>query len=154
MRRHDREIKEISEIHSLIDRCDTLRLGFCDGDTPYVVPLSFGFEEHDGTFIFYIHGAKEGRRHTLAKAAAKVCVELDNCKGFVKSVGGLTADYESFIGVGEIETVTDEEAVKALELLCRHCGFDTMPCTQKVVDMTCVEKITVSDFTAKCRFKK
>lgn len=153
MRRHDREISELEDIRALVDRCDTLRLGFCDGDTPYVVPLSFGFEESGGVFTFYVHGAKEGRRHTLAKAATKVCVELDNCRGFVESTGGLTADYESFIGVGEIATVTGDEAVKGLTLICNHCGFDTMPCTQKVVDMTCVEKITVSDYTAKRRFK-
>lgn len=153
MRRHDREIKELSEIRELVDHCDTLRLGFCDGDTPYVVPLSFGWEESGGIFTFYVHGAKQGRRHELAKKAVKVCVELDACHGFVESVGGLTADYESFIGIGEIMTVTGDEAVKGLTLLCRHCGFDAMPCNQKVVDMTCVEKISVSDFTAKRRFK-
>lgn len=153
MRRHDREIKELSEIRELVDHCDTLRLGFCDGDTPYVVPLSFGWEESGGVFTFYVHGAKQGRRHELAKKAAKVCVELDACHGFVESVGGLTADYESFIGTGEVTTVTGDEAVKGLTLLCRHCGFEDMPCNQKVVDMTCVEKISVSDYTAKRRFK-
>ena len=40
-----------------------------------------------------------------------------------------------------------------LTLLCRHCGFDTMHCTQAVVNATCVEKITVKEFTAKQRFK-
>lgn len=153
MRRKDREITEPSEITALVERCDTLRLGFCDGDTPYVVPLSFGYERTQDGFTFYVHGAKTGRRHELALSAPKVCVELDICREFVESTGGLTADYESFIGWGEIETVSGDEAVKGLELLCAHCGFDRMPCTQSVVDATCVEKICVSDFTAKRRFK-
>lgn len=154
MRRHDREISDFSEIRELVDRCDTLRLGFCDGDTPYVVPLSFGFETADGAFVFYVHGARDGRRHELAKTAKSVCVELDVCHRFFESTGGLTADYESFIGNGKIETVMGEEAVKGLTLICRHCGFDTMPCNRKVVDVTRVEKITVTDFTAKRRVKK
>lgn len=154
MRRRDRQITELSEICGLVERCDTLRLGFCDGDTPYIVPLSFGFEEENGTFVFYVHGAKDGRRHELAKTARSVCVELDVCHHFFESTGGLTADYESFIGVGKIETVTGDEAVRGLTLICRHCGFDTMPCSRKAVDATCVEKVIVSDFTAKQRLKK
>lgn len=153
MRRNDREISERSEIRSIIERSDTLRLGFCDGDTPYVVPLSFGFEELPDGFAFYVHGAKQGRRHELAAKAQRVCVELDICKAFTECPGGLTADYESFIGWGGIETLTGDEAERALALICAHCGFDEMPCSRRVVDMTCVERICVTEFTAKRRFK-
>ena len=154
MRKFDREIKDLCEITGLIDSCDTLRVGFNDSDCPYIVPLSFGYEQIDGAFIFYVHGAKVGRRHELAAKAELVCVEADVCKGFVTLPGGgLTADYRSFIGKGTIETVSGSEAAHALTVLCRHCGFDTMPCTQAVVNATCVEKITVKEFTAKQRFK-
>ena len=154
MRKTDREIKDLNEIAELLDECDTLRLGFNDEGCPYIVPLSFGFEQADGAFVFYVHGAKVGRRHDLAEKSELVCVEVDICKGYVTLHGGsLTADYRSFIGNGKIETVSGAEAVHALELLCRHCGFETMPCAQAVVDMTCVEKITVREFTAKQRFK-
>ena len=154
MRKTDREITDLNEIAGLIEGCDTLRLGFNDDGCPYIVPLSFGYELVDGAFVFYIHGAKVGRRHTLAQKEELVCVEADICKGYVTLQGGaLTADYRSFIGRGKIEALEGDEAVRALELLCRHCGFDTMPCTKAVVDMTCVEKITVKEFTAKQRFK-
>ena len=154
MRKTDREIKDINEIAALLNECDALRLGFNDEGCPYIVPLSFGFEQVGDAFVFYVHGAKVGRRHSLAEKAELVCVEADICKGYVTLHGGaLTADYRSFIGKGRIETVSGPEAVHGLELLCRHCGFDAMPCAQAVVDMTCVEKITVSEFTAKQRFK-
>ena len=95
-----------------------------------------------------------GQRHELAKAAPYVCVEADVCRAFVgKPNGSLTADYKSFIGWGEICEVSGEEAVKGLELICRHCGFDSMSCSDKVIEATCVEKITVREFTAKERFK-
>ncbi len=153
MRRSDRAMSEIGDIIALINKCDTLRLGFADEGEAYIVPLSFGFEEHDGEFVFYVHGAKDGRRHSLAHSNARVCVELDLCLGYAElSKGALTADYKSFIGYGEISTVTGDEAVHGLELICRHCGFDTMPCARKVVDATCVEKIVVREYTAKQRF--
>lgn len=153
MRRNDRAMSEKGDIIALINKCDALRLGFADEGEAYIVPLSFGFEEHDGEFIFYVHGAKDGRRHSLAQSNARVCVELDLCLGYVElSKGALTADYKSFIGYGEICTVTGDEAAHGLELICRHCGFDTMPCAQTVVDATCVEKIVVREYTAKQRF--
>ena len=154
MRKFDREIKDLNEITELIDGCDTLRVGFNDEGCPYIVPLSFGYEVIDGAFVFYVHGAKAGRRHELAAKSELVCVEADVCKGFVTLPSGdQTADYRSFIGKGTIETITGDEAVHALTALCRHCGFDTMHCTQAVVNATCVEKITGKDFTSKQRFK-
>lgn len=70
MRKANRAITDLDEIKTLIDSCDTIRLGFVDGDEAYIVPLSFGFEAENGEFTFYVHGAKAGRRHTLAKKAA------------------------------------------------------------------------------------
>ena len=154
MRKANRAITDFDEIKALIDSCDTIRLGFVDGNEAYIVPLSFGFEAENGEFTFYVHGAKAGRRHTLAKKSGRVCVEADVCSGFVElEQGSQTADYKSFIGYGEISTVTGEEAVKALTLLCRHCGFDEMGCPEAVVSATRVEKIVVREFSAKQRFK-
>lgn len=154
MRRYDREMTDISEICRLIDKCDTLRVGFCDGQVPYIVPLSFGYELCGENFVFYVHGAKSGRRHGLAEKCPQVCVEADICLGFVsRGKGEQTADYKSFIGTGSISTVSGTEAVKGLELICRHCGFDKMDCTEAVVKNTCVEKIVVTEFSAKQRFK-
>lgn len=150
MRKANRAITDLDEIKTLIDSCDTIRLGFVDGDEAYIVPLSFGFEAENGEFTFYVHGAKAGRRHTLAKKSGRVCVEADVCSGFVElEQGSQTADYKSFIGYGEISTVTGEEAVKALTLLCRHCGFDEMGCPEAVVNSTSVEKIVVRAFSGK-----
>lgn len=154
MRRHDRAITDFEDIRALIEGCDTIRVGFSDGNVPYIVPLSFGFETKNGEFTFYVHGAKEGRRHELAKKTPYVCVEADLLRSYVeKSGGSLTADYKSFIGWGEMSEVSGEEAVKGLELLCRHCGFSSMSCSDAVVNATCVEKITIREFTAKERFK-
>lgn len=149
MRKANRAITDFEEIKSLIDKCDTIRLGFVDGQETYIVPLSFGYEAENGEFTFYVHGAKVGRRHELAAKNNRVCVEADMCLRFVDQ----TADYKSFIGCGEISEIHSEEAVKGLTLLCRHCGFNEMGCSEAVVNATCVEKIVVREFSAKQRFK-
>ena len=93
MRKANRAITDFDEIKALIDSCDTIRLGFVDGNEAYIVPLSFGFEAENGEFTFYVHGAKVGRRHTLAAKSSRVCVEADVCSGFVELVqGSQTAD--------------------------------------------------------------
>ena len=154
MRRSDREIRDIGEISELISRCDTLRLGFCDGAVPYIVPLSFGYEKIEGGFAFYIHGAKHGRRHELAAKCGTVCVELDMCCGFrYLGTEEQTCDYKSFIGEGRIEQLAGADARRALELICLHCGSEGMTCSDTVVSNTCTEKITVTKFTAKQRFE-
>lgn len=66
MRKANRAITDLDEIKTLIDSCDTIRLGFVDGDEAYIVPLSFGFEAENGEFTFYVHGAN-------ARQAAHSC---------------------------------------------------------------------------------
>ncbi len=154
MRKINRAITDFDEIKALIEKCDTVRLGFVDGNEAYIVPLSFGYEAENGVFTFYVHGAKLGRRHELAAKNSRVCVEADLCIGFIELEGGAqTADYKSFIGCGEISEVSGEEAVKGLGLLCAHCGFGKLGCTEAVINATCVEKIVVREFSAKQRFK-
>ena len=94
MRKSNRAITDFEEIRALIDKCDTIRLGFADGQEAYILPLSFGYEAENGEFTFYVHGAKAGRRHELAAKNSRVCVEADMCLRFVDQ----TADYKSFIG--------------------------------------------------------
>ena len=45
----------------IIVQMDAICIGFFDGDEVYIVPLSFGFEEKEGRYTFYMHGAKAGR---------------------------------------------------------------------------------------------
>ena len=42
MRRKDREITDGEKIREIIEGCDCLRLGLCDDEGMYIVPLNFG----------------------------------------------------------------------------------------------------------------
>ncbi len=71
MRRKDREVTDIVAITEIIDRMDVIRVGFYDGKEVYIVPLSFGYEQKDGRFTFYMHGAKVGRKADLVRQQGK-----------------------------------------------------------------------------------
>ena len=153
MNRKDREVTDLNEIIEIINSCDTLRLGINNGEYPYVVPLSYGFEAVEDKFVFYTHSAMKGLKLDLLKANPKVCVEIDGMDGYVETARGVTTNYRSFIGFGTAEVADYDDTVKGLDLLLQHCnitGYSAEECAK--LGITTVLKITVDNYTAK-RFK-
>ena len=62
MRRKDRKVEDKKTIISILDTCKTASIAMIDQNTPYVLPLSYGYEQKDDSFILYFHCAKEGRK--------------------------------------------------------------------------------------------
>lgn len=58
MRRKEREITDRAVMEEIIQGTEVCRMGLCDGGTPYVVPMNFGYQ--DGKV--YMHSAVEGRK--------------------------------------------------------------------------------------------
>ena len=154
MRRADREVTDFQEIADILRRADTVRLGLHSDPYPYVVPLSFGIEACDGKITLYFHGAKEGFKHDLIRENPLVCVEADIFHGYAGTRQSLTAEYESFIGFGRAELITGEDAVKGMELLLAHCGYEGFEYGRAALDITAVYRITLDSFTGKRRFVK
>ena len=73
MRRKDREITDIRTITAILDRCKTACIAMTDGNLPYVVPLSYGYEIEEYTLILYFHCAREGRKLDMLKSNNNVC---------------------------------------------------------------------------------
>ena len=149
MRRVDREIKSWDEKLDVLKRADTIRLAIHDDPFPYIVPLSFGFCDNNGQIIIYIHGANEGKKHVLLEKNKNVCVEADIFHRYCETAMGLTAEYESIIGFGTAEIVYGEEAVRGLDMICTHCGFDEYKCDTEMANRTRVYKITLASVTGK-----
>ena len=124
MRRSEFEIKEISEIVKIIDKADTLRLGLNDVDVPYIVPLSYGYEVVNENIIIYIHGASEGKKHDLINKSSKAFIEIDIFNGYIKTPGSLSCKFESIMAQGNLIKIEGSEAVKGLNLIVNHCGYE------------------------------
>jgi nitroimidazol reductase NimA-like FMN-containing flavoprotein (pyridoxamine 5'-phosphate oxidase superfamily) len=154
MRRSDREVTDFNEIADILRRADTVRLGLYDEPYPYVVPLSFGLEAAGGKIALYFHGAKAGLKHGLIRANPRVCVEADIFHRYAEIPECVTTEYESVIGFGSCELVGGDEAVKGIDLLLAHCGFDGFQYDHETLAMTAVYRITLESFTGKRLFVK
>jgi len=152
MRRTDRQVKAWTELVDILHRADTIRLGLHDEPYPYVVPLSFGLEDDAGRLALYIHGAKEGRKHTLLARNNHVCVEAGIFHRYAETpMGGLTTVYESVIGFGTAEIVEGDDAVRGLDLICAHCGYEGHVYDKSALAHVRVYKITLESLTGKRR---
>jgi len=151
MRRQDREVTDFAKITDILRRADTIRLGLHGDPYPYVVPLSFGFEVADGKITLYFHGATEGLKHDSIQKNPLVCVEADILHRYATVENNVTAEFESFIGFGKAERVSDDEAVKGLDLLLAHCGYSGFEYDKAALNHTWVYKIELESFTGKRR---
>jgi nitroimidazol reductase NimA-like FMN-containing flavoprotein (pyridoxamine 5'-phosphate oxidase superfamily) len=154
MRRADREVKDFSEIIKILDSCNTIHLALCLDNQPYSVPMNFGYiVDADNKLSIYLHGAKEGRKHTMLEQNPKISF---SGVAFEKIVGDTdaqkyTTHYQSIIGEGKISIISDnDEKVKGLDLLMKHCGFKGQPSyPPQALEAVRVLKIEVEMITGK-----
>ena len=151
MRRKDREVRSLEEQFDILNRCDTVRIAMQGGETPYVVPVSFGAEMIDGKPVVYFHCAREGMKLDLLRKNPNVCVEADIFIKIEPTDHGITTRYESVIGFGVCEIVTDLDEIKhGLKLLTEHYGFTNYPLERcRGLEMLHVGKITINEITGK-----
>lgn len=153
MRRKDREILDNEKIDSIINDCDSCRLGFVDADGAYILPLNFGYENKSGQRIFYFHSAKEGKKIDLIEKQSHVSFELD-CNHVLNSASdacGYSYRFQSVMGHGEIKFVEDfEEKRKALNIFMNHY---TQKKDWNIPDVAlkgvCIFMLTVTDISCK-----
>lgn len=156
MRRKDREIIDFNSIIEIIKRCDTIRLGFADGDYPYIVPLSFGFETQGEQIYFYIHGATEGRKAELMKQNRSCSFEMDcDHKLFLDyEKKQATMKYSSLMGKVDIEIIEDDDKKRCADVLLS--GYENAKGFEYNTDslsFTMLARLTVTEYTAKSNIK-
>ena len=119
-----------------------------DGEMPYVVPLSFGY---DGKNI-YLHGAKEGRKIDILKRNPKVCFEFETeCEVLpAERACSFTMRYRSVIGYGNACFLEDsEEKIAAMRIIMRHYTDKTFAFTENDVKNIAVIRIDIEQIAGK-----
>lgn len=156
MRRSDREIKDIDEIIKVIEKCDVCRLALNDDGYPYILPLNFGMQVTNGKITLYFHGATEGKKYELIEKDKRASFEMDCSHRLVTDMdrGNCTMEYESVIGKGMIEILSEEEKYDALCILMKHYHKEDFPFNKAVIPETTVMKLVVENVTGKVRMKK
>ena len=148
MRRNEREIKDRSRMDAIIRSCKVCRLGLCDGDEPYIVPMSFGY---DGRAV-YLHCAREGRKLDIIRRNSRVCVEFDILTRLVESKDACDwgMRYQSVLAVGNASIVEDTEARRrALAVLMKQYSDKDYSFPEKAMAGICIIEIPIERLTGK-----
>lgn len=153
MRRKDREVTDSIRIADIINRCTCCRIGFYDDDEVYIVPLNFGHKMKDNTYVFYFHGAKEGRKIDLIQNNPHVGFEMDTNYALNEAdiACGYSARFQSIIGNGIASMVSElEEKKMGLSLLMEHnTGKREWSFNEKMLEQVVVFKLVVTKMSCK-----
>jgi hypothetical protein len=110
MRRHEKEITDISEIEEILQKGQVCHIGLSNDGQPYVVPMNYGYR--DG--YLYLHSAPVGQKVDMARKNPKICFEVD-IDGEVYSSGpescNWSCKYRSIISTGRMESPEKAEEI-------------------------------------------
>jgi nitroimidazol reductase NimA-like FMN-containing flavoprotein (pyridoxamine 5'-phosphate oxidase superfamily) len=149
MRRKEKQVTNPTEIDAIIYRSEVCRLAMARDNSPYMVPLCFGY---DGEAI-YLHTAMEGQKIDYIQANPRVCFELESGVRILPSEDMAckwSFKFESVIGFGTIsELVEPGEKEHGLNQIMHHYSGKEWSFRKKAFDKARVWKITIDSMTAK-----
>ena len=148
MRRKDKAVSDASGIHAIIGQATVCRLGMVDGDRPYIVPLSFGYQDN----TLYFHGALKGRKIDLLKENPNVCFEFDIAGEALKDVDACnwSMKFQSVIGFGKASFVDGlEQKRQALGIIMAQYSDNPFEFPENKVNATAVIKVDIEKMTGK-----
>lgn len=157
MRRKEREVADKKRLEEIIDACHICRVGFACGGQVYIVPVNFGYVCEDEKYIFYFHGAKEGRKMELIKESPIAGFEMDTGYELKTAAAacGYSAYFQSIVGQGKVSIVEDtEEKRKGLCAVMKHAsGNGEWEFQDKMLEAVCVWKLAVTELAGKENIK-
>jgi nitroimidazol reductase NimA-like FMN-containing flavoprotein (pyridoxamine 5'-phosphate oxidase superfamily) len=148
MRRKDREITDRTEIEAILREAQVCRIALVDNEGPYIVPMSFGYEDE----AIYLHSAHEGRKIAMIRASPRCCFEVDQCDGIVKGKNACSwgMRYKSVIGFGRATILADPEEKKhGLNCIMRQYQGGTHAFSDKDLNSVAVIRIAIESMTGK-----
>jgi len=138
-----------NEIEALLAKALVGRLGTCNRDEPYVVPICFLHVENK----IYFHSRPEGKKLENMKVNPRVCFQVDeyNLAPSPRPCD-FSMHYRSVIIFGRVRFLKDaKERLKALNAMLDK--YDTShsaePIDVAMVDRVAVAEITVEEMSGK-----
>ncbi len=149
MRRTDKEITEPILLSQIIQNAQVCRLGLAKDDTPYLLPVAFGY---DGQAI-YFHTAVEGRKIEFMTANPRVCVEFEHGVQLLRhdmNPCKWTFSFQSVIAYGTVRELTElPEKTAGLQHILRHYSAPASTFTEGDLESIRVWKIAIESLTGK-----
>lgn len=148
MRKKDKEIKDIAAIEEILTRAVVCRLGLCETNQPYVVPLCFGYKDN----TLYFHCANQGKKLDILRTNNNVCFEVDIDSRVIKADQPCDwgMKYKSVIGFGKAMFIEDVESKrKALNVIMQQYSEKSFEYPEEAIRNTVVIKVEIKSMTGK-----
>jgi uncharacterized protein len=148
MRKREREIRDEKEIYEILEKGLVCRLGLCDGQQPYIVPMNYGYRNG----CMYFHCAREGKKIEILKKNDRVCIEVDTDTRVVQGDAPCrwTTKYRSVIGFGKARIIDNEKEKKdSLDVIMTHYGGSGDGYDEKSLRLTIVIEVVLESMTGK-----
>jgi len=150
MGKRERIIRERAEMEEIMRECRVCRLGMVDGDEPYVVPMSFGY---DGKSI-YFHCGLSGRKLDALRRNPRVCVEFDRLDGMITSDRGCgwSMRFRGVLAFGRAVIVEGrEEKIRGLDVILAQYTPGDFTYPEATLDRTGMIRVDVEKMTGRKR---
>ncbi len=149
MRKSNQEITDRSVLEEILSLSKVCRIAVNDQDTPYLIPVNFGYH---GNCIF-IHSAKEGKKMDLLTRNTKVTFEVEHTADVIphEKACKWAALYRSVVGHATVEIITDfEQKKEGLAIIMSHYGApDRSEFDEKEVSSVVILKLVIESMTGK-----
>lgn len=142
-------IQNQQQIEEILSKAKFIRLALSESDTPYIIPMAFGYKDNK----IYLHCSREGKKIDVinrnprvgfeANAEAEIIITENICKYDVR--------YRSVVGNGQALFVEDyNEKVEGLTVLSEHYGKKgPFEFEEWKVNRLCIIKIEIEEMTGK-----
>lgn len=134
-------------MEDILSKAKFIRIALSDSETPYIVPMSFGYKEND----IYLHSSRKGRKIEILKKNPMVCFEaaVENELITADEPCKYNFRYMSVIGHGKAKFLEDyTEKVRGLTVLSEHYGKKgPFEFEEWKVNRLCVIKIEIERMT-------
>ncbi len=149
MRKKDKEITDRGEIEKIISSNKICRIALSDNNSPYIVPMNYGYKENK----IFLHTGKTGKKIDIIKKNNKVCFEITDSAEITQAERAcdFSTKYRCVIGFGTIKIVDDLNKKKeALQIIMnQHTNKNDWQFPDKIVSKTMILKIEIESITGK-----
>ncbi|UCH13086.1 MAG: pyridoxamine 5'-phosphate oxidase family protein [Bacteroidales bacterium] len=149
MRKKEYQITDFREIEKIIKSSLICRLGLCNDNVPYVVPLNFGYKDK----VLYFHSAAEGKKIEYIRKNNNVCFEIEGPVQIIEAENACNwaTKYSSIIGWGIVNFVSDPREKKiALDIIMKHHSKKTAwKYNETSVKKVCIFKVIINKVDGK-----
>ncbi len=154
MRRKDREVTDLTQITSIMNQCDSCRLGLVDNGIPYIVPLCFGYDVQDGQVTLYFHSAGEGRKLDIIQQNKTAAFEMDSAHALFGQDGPSACHFgmrfQSVMGNGSVHILENaEEKLHAFDRIMAHYAESWPAYNPQYLEAATIIAFTVESISCK-----